>query len=90
MSGWSLSASHRVAPASTDSATPVNSGWSLTQQSNYQSAVDRWRDTQSMGRWASTGASVKSPQSQQEVDKLLANLRNDQRVLKKQLGFDHG
>lgn len=72
----------------TPDITSIVERMALTQQSNYQSAVDRWRDTQSTGRWARTGASISSPQSQQEVDKLLQDLQGDQRQLKKQLGFD--
>jgi len=60
----------------------------LTQQSNYQNAVDRWRDTQSVSRWAQTGGGVTGPQTQQDVDKLLSDLRSEQRDLKKQLGYD--
>ncbi|MBN2083282.1 hypothetical protein JW859_13875 [bacterium] len=68
--------------------TAIVERMALAQQSNYQHAVDRWRDTQDTARWVQTGAGVTSPQSTQDVDRLLSDLRQDQRLLKKQLGYD--
>jgi hypothetical protein len=60
----------------------------LTQKSNYLDAVQRWRNTQTVGRWASTNPLSRDPTTTQEVDKLLRDLRAEQRAVKRSLGND--
>lgn len=60
----------------------------LAQKSHYNDSINNWRESQTAGRWASTGAGVSNPTTTQDVDKLLRGLQAEQRQIKAQYGND--
>jgi hypothetical protein len=65
--------------------TEINDRIGLAMESNYQDSVDVWRNTQS---WTRRGSTIWQPETAQDVDKILGELRDDQRTRKRELGID--